>query len=155
MHKNSNKDLTPQGESMKKFHISALFFLIIICLICTPAIAGEAEKDALKATEEWLILIDTNEYGLSWDSAAVLFKNAITKEQWEKAIRPIRSAMGDLISRKVKSAKYTDSLPGAPDGEYVVIQFSTRFTNKNSAIETVTPMKDPDGKWRVSGYYIK
>lgn len=27
--------------------------------------------------------------------------------------------------------------------------------NKKSAIETVTPMMDKDGKWRVSGYYIK
>jgi len=140
---------------MKKFHPPALFFSIIICLLGTHSIAGEAEKDALKAAEEWLILIDSNYYGASWDHAAELFKNAITKEQWEEAIRPIRSAMGDLISRKVKSAKYTDSLPGAPDGEYVVIQFTTKFTNKKSAIETVTPMKDPDGKWRVSGYYIK
>ena len=24
-----------------------------------------------------------------------------------------------------------------------------------SAVETVTPMKDPDGEWRVSGYFIK
>lgn len=46
-------------------------------------------------------------------------------------------------------------LPGAPDGEYAVIQFETSFANKKSAIETVTPMKDPDGKWRVSGYFIK
>ena len=140
---------------MKKFHFSAFFLLIIICLLCTNAIAGEAEKVALKAAEDWLILIDANDFGASWDNAAELFKNAITKEQWEEAIRPIKSAMGGLISRKVKSAKYTDSLPGAPDGEYVVIQFSTSFTNKKSAIETVTPMKDPDGKWRVSGYYIK
>jgi hypothetical protein len=130
---------------MKKFHTSALFFLIIICLVCTHSIAGEAEKDALKAAEEWLILIDANEYGLSWDNA----------EQWEKTLKAVRPAMGDLISRNVKSATYANSLPGAPDGEYVVIQFSTRFTNKKSAIETVTPMKDPDGKWRVSGYYIK
>ena len=140
---------------MKKLHTPAFFFLIIICFVSTHSIAGEAEKEALKAAEEWLILIDNNDYSASWDNAAALFKQAITKEQWEEAIQPIRSAMGDLISRKVKSAKYTDSLPGAPDGEYVVIQFSTSFTNKKSAIETVTPMKDPDGKWRVSGYYIK
>ncbi len=44
---------------------------------------------------------------------------------------------------------------GAPDGEYVVIQFETSFEHKRSAIETVTPMMDRDGKWRVSGYYIK
>jgi hypothetical protein len=139
---------------MKKFHASALF-LIIICLVCTQSIAGEAEKEALKAAEEWLILIDNNDYSASWDNAAALFKQAITKEQWAESFKAIRPAMGDLISRNLKSATYTDSLPGAPDGEYVVIQFSSRFTNKKSAIETVTPMKDPDGKWRVSGYYIR
>jgi hypothetical protein len=140
---------------MKKFLISALFFSIIICLACTNSIAGEAEEDALKAAEEWLTLIDAGQYGLSWDNAAELFKQAVTKEQWEKTIKAVRPPMGELISRNVKSATYANSLPGAPDGEYVVIQFSTRFSNKNTAIETVTPMKDPDGKWRVSGYYIK
>jgi hypothetical protein len=140
---------------MKKLYTSALFFLIIICFISTQSIAGEAEKEALKAAEEWLILIDNNDYSASWDNAAALFKQAITKEQWEESFKAIRPAMGDIISRNLKSAKYTDSLPGAPDGEYVVIQFSSRFTNKKSAIETVTPMKDPDGKWRVSGYYIR
>ena len=140
---------------MRKLYTPVLIFLIIICLACMNSIAGDDEKDALQAAEEWLMLIDASDFGASWDNAAAMFKNAITKEQWEKAIRPIKSAIGDIISREMKSAKYTASLPGAPDGEYVVIQFSTSFTNKKSAIETVTPMKDPDGKWRVSGYYIK
>ena len=43
----------------------------------------------------------------------------------------------------------------SPDGQYVVIQFTSSFENKKSAIETITPMLDPDGQWRVSGYYIK
>jgi len=38
---------------------------------------------------------------------------------------------------------------------YVVIEFTASFENKKSAIETVTPMMDKDGKWRVSGYYVK
>ena len=105
---------------MKKLHTSALFFLIIVCLLCTHSIAGEAEKDALKAAGEWLILIDTGEYGLSWDNAAELFKQAITKEQWEKTLKAVRPALGDLISRNVKSATYANSLPGAPDGETTV-----------------------------------
>jgi hypothetical protein len=45
--------------------------------------------------------------------------------------------------------------PGAPDGEYVVIQFETSFEKKKSSIETITPIKEKDGSWRVSGYYIK
>jgi hypothetical protein len=53
------------------------------------------------------------------------------------------------------SATYTTQLPGAPDGEYVVLQYDTSFEHKKTAIETVTPVMDKDGKWRVSGYYIK
>jgi hypothetical protein len=55
----------------------------------------------------------------------------------------------------LESATATHSLPGAPDGDYVVIKFASSFENKASAVETVTPMKDTDGKWHVSGYYIK
>jgi len=66
-----------------------------------------------------------------------------------------REPLGKLISRKVANALYTTSLPGLPDGQYVVIQFNTSFENKKSGIETVTPMVDKDGRWRVSGYYIK
>ena len=140
---------------MKKLYLPALFCLVMLGLMGARSLAGESKQEALKAAEQWLALIDMKEYGLSWENAAELFKKAVTKAQWEKSIKAVRPAMGELISRNVKSATYANSLPGAPDGEYVVIQFSTKFTNKKSAIETVTPMKDLDGKWRVSGYYIK
>ena len=67
----------------------------------------------------------------------------------------IRKPLGKLVSRKVKSASYATSLPGEPDGHYVVIEFNTTFENKKSGIDTVTPKMDKDGMWRVSGYYIK
>jgi len=66
-----------------------------------------------------------------------------------------REPLGKVLWRKVKSATYTKTLPGAPDGEYVVIQYDTSFEHKQSAVETITPMLDQDGKWRVSGYFIK
>ena len=53
------------------------------------------------------------------------------------------------------TATPTESLPGAPDGHYVVLHYETSFENKKTAIETVTPMLDQDGDWRVSGYYIR
>jgi hypothetical protein len=60
-----------------------------------------------------------------------------------------------VISREFDSEKYETSLPGAPDGEYVVIVYKTQFKKKEKAYETITPMKDTDGEWRVSGYFIK
>jgi hypothetical protein len=85
----------------------------------------------------------------------VYFKNAITKERWVNAMKSARTPLGAVRVRKLKSARYTKTLPNAPDGEYVVIQYDTSFENKGSAVETITPVFDKDGKWHVSGYYIK
>jgi hypothetical protein len=59
-----------------------------------------------------------------------------------------------MTSRSLKSADYRRSLPGAPDGEYFVIQFATSFDRKESAVETVTAIKDK-GAWRAAGYFIQ
>jgi len=116
---------------------------------------SSAEKAAQQSAQTWLALVDGGKYGQSWSEAAQLFKQAVTQSQWESAARGAREPLGKLQSRKLQSAEFRRSLPGAPDGEYVVIQYATSFENKKSAIETVTPMKDKDGVWRVSGYYIK
>ncbi len=76
-------------------------------------------------------------------------------EDWVRTIEAVRRPLGDVVSRELRSADFTTTLPGAPDGEYVVVQLATEFENKASAVETVTPMKDPDGVWRVSGYFIR
>lgn len=115
----------------------------------------QAEAAAQKSAEAWLALIDAGNYAESWKTAAGYFQSAVSQDQWEHTIAAVRKPLGDLISRKVKSSQYATSLPGAPDGEYVVLQFDTSFANKKAAVETVTPMREPDGQWKVSGYYIK
>jgi hypothetical protein len=130
--------------------------VLIILLSWIPALANEtAEKKAVEVSNNWLILIDGGGYAESWKTAAAFFKNAVSKEQWEQSLNIARKPLGKAIKRSIKSKQYTTSLPGAPDGEYVVIRYETVFENKKSSIETVTPMIDKDGKWRVSGYYIK
>jgi len=136
----------------------------MMCLIITglilsggTALASDAGKEAsaVSAAEKWLATIDAGGYSASWMEAAELFRNAVKPEQWEQSMQAARKPLGKLISRKVVTKKYMTSLPGAPDGEYFLIEFETSFDNKKTAIETVTPMMDKDGKWRVSGYYIK
>jgi hypothetical protein len=114
----------------------------------------DPEKQAVESAGEWLELVDNGDYGGSWQEAAAYFKSAVTREGWELAISGVRKPLGAVVSRKVKSKTYKTSLPGAPDGDYVVIQYDTIFENKRTAVETVTPMQDRDGTWRVSGYYV-
>ena len=130
--------------------------VLFISLQSMPALAHEkAEQKAVDASRAWLALVDGERYGESWEEAALYFRNAINKELWQQSLNAVRKPLGKVIRRTVKSKQYSTSLPGAPDGEYVVIQYETSFSNKKSALETITPMLDRDGKWRVSGYYIK
>jgi hypothetical protein len=116
--------------------------------------AGSPEAEATRAAEQWLALVDAGRYEESWRRSATLFRNAVTAGQWEQSVSAARRPFGKLLSRQVLSAKFATSLPGAPDGEYVVIQFRASFEHKKAAVETVTPMRD-GGQWRVSGYYIR
>ena len=109
----------------------------------------------LDSAGAWLTLVDAGQYDKSWDQAASLFKESLSKDQWVKSLQTARMPLGKVISRTSTSTTYTTSLPGVPDGKYVVIKYDTSFENKKSAVETVTPMLDKDGKWRVSGYFIK
>jgi hypothetical protein len=134
---------------------SILVFLLNFVTGTARAADQAAVDEATKAADRWLKLVDAGDYKQSWETASSLFRNAITEDQWAKQVGSARKPLGQLVSRKFKSAQYATSLPGAPDGKYVVIQYDGVFRNKSAAVETVTPMLDKDGQWRVSGYYIR
>lgn len=140
---------------MQKFII--ITFMIASLLLGTNAMCeGTYGKDmALTSANAWLTHIDNEKYAESWSKAATIFKNAITTSQWEQSVSTVRKPFGKLVSRKVAKQGHYTSLPGAPDGNYYVIQYTSKFDNKAKAIETITTVKNEDGVWDVSGYFIK
>lgn len=123
-----------------------------------PAPLAGAEKPeelAGRRAEAWLALVDRGQYDQSWEEAARLFKGALSKAKWRGMVAAVRPPLGKLVSRKVKRRQYSRTLPGDPDGDYVVIQYDSSLESRREAVETVTPMLDPDGVWRVSGYFIR
>jgi hypothetical protein len=134
---------------------------LLCCTLCILAMASPAatsaegpEKAAESAALAWLALVDAGNYAQSWNTASTMFRQNVTQSQWQAAAANARGPVGALKSRTLSSATYARTLPGAPDGEYVVIQFTASFEHKAAAVETVTPMKDQDGAWHVSGYFI-
>jgi Protein of unknown function (DUF4019) len=138
-----------------------VWVLLIVALaiqisVSVPALAQQKPEElAEQSSEAWLALNDSGKYADSYDQAAQPFKRALTRDQWQSSIYAARDPLGKVLSRTLKAATYTNTLPGAPDGDYVVIQYESSFEHKQSAFETVTPLLDIDAKWRVSGYYIK
>jgi hypothetical protein len=137
--------------------MKSIHFIIAIA-IAVAVSSGQAEDiDTLPAQKEalaWLDNVDAGGYGTSWDDAAAIFRKAVTRENWEKALAGVRAPLGVAGPRKMRSVIYAKNPPNAPEGEYVVIQYDTLFAQRG-AVETITPMKEPDGRWRVSGYFIK
>ena len=138
-----------------KIKASVLFALCLICLLILsqPLSADQAkEKAAIEAAESWLSLVDEGLYVESWREGAAYFKKAVSQEQWTQSMVAYRKPLGKTLSRKITSAQYTTTLPGAPDGEYVVIQYQTSFENKLTAVETVTPILDK--KWVLESVWL-
>ncbi len=117
------------------------------------AIAQSPETVAIPVAEAWLAKADAGQYLETWDDAAEVFRSGILRDDWPWRIARVRTPLGKVIGRKLLSAKYTDSPSSGPPGKYVYIEFETTFENRKG-VETVTPMLDPDGKWRVSGYFV-
>jgi opacity protein-like surface antigen len=124
-----------------------------------PSFAADQQAELIKqaqaAATSWVSLTDAGKYGESWERAGTFFKTGIAQNTWETGIRSLRAPLGPVKARELKSTEYATTLPGAPDGEYVVIQYETQFENKKSAVETITPMREKDGSWKVSGYFIR
>jgi hypothetical protein len=142
---------------MRRLAAGASILAVFATLFAVP-FAQAAEADAVAgataAATAWLAEIDAGKFGDSWEHAAPALKKAVSKSDWEGSVGGIRGQLGAVKSRKLRSANYTKSLPNAPEGEYVVMLYDTTFANK-AVVETVTPMRDKDGVWRVSGYYMR
>jgi hypothetical protein len=138
--------------------LKTLFALALAASITALSAMGAEELDtapAMTAAQAWLTHVDAGSYGESWDESAALFQEKIAKVQWQTTLDKARAPLGGMITRKLRMATYTHTLPNAPEGEYVVIQFDTHFENLPQSTETVTPMREMDGTWKVAGYDVK
>lgn len=105
---------------MKNILRIGLIFFFLVGLTARAADGDAADKaKAQDAAKAWLVLVDAGKYGQSWNEAALLFRSAVMKAEWERAAKAARAPLGALKVRTFKSANFTRSLPGAPDGEYV------------------------------------
>jgi Protein of unknown function (DUF4019) len=132
---------------------------VLVLSVCLSALCAHAEDRpeprAQMAAEAWLGHVDVGDYATSWQEASAYFQGAVTEHEWTASLNGVRKPLGHVVSRKLQSVQHTTSVPGAPDGNYVVMQFATRFENKQAATETVTVLQEQDGTWEAAGYYIK
>ena len=110
---------------------------------------------ALEAANRWLALMDAGKSSEAWDAAAPIMQAAVTRAAWLDVGKSVLGPLGAVKSRKLASSVFTHTLPGVPAGEYVVIQYTTDFANRAGVTETVVPMRQADGSWKVTTYRLR
>jgi len=136
-------------------------FASLVSILLTAGIgasvvcAGDAVHPAQGAAETWLAKVDAEEYASSWRDASGYFRGAVPEQSWVASLDGVRKPLGKMLSRKLRSADQTNTAPGAPDGNYVVLHFDTSFEHKQTAVETATFVEEKDGKWKAAGYFIQ
>jgi len=109
--------------------------------------------EARAAAEAWLAWVDRGDAHEAWRRASELFRRMVSEEKWRESLERAQLPVGRAVSRTFRSGTYTTELPGAPDGEYVVLEYATTFERKRNGVETVTMQREADGEWRLSGCY--
>jgi hypothetical protein len=135
---------------------AAVVLLLLLYLPAGPVPpAGDLEDAAQAAAESWLKLVDAAQYAESWAQAAVMLRQTVRPSDWETIVGGERSRLGRVVSRKLKSRRYTEKLLGAPAGKYVILEYDSVFEHRAAAVETVVPMLESDGFWRVFGVFLR
>ncbi|WP_337190843.1 DUF4019 domain-containing protein [Qipengyuania oceanensis] len=83
------------------------------------------------------------------------FRGAVTAKTWAAQVQPVRAPLGTVMTRSLKGVTAYDKLPGAPAGEYRIVEFDTKFSDApTDAVETAVMVREGTG-WSVVGYFIK
>jgi Protein of unknown function (DUF4019) len=121
--------------------------------VADPVIEAK-EAAAAKVAAEWLKLIDSGDYAKAWEACAPLFREKVTRQQWVDGVPKNRAEYGNFKSRKLAGTAYRQSLPGAPDGDYVTARFISEY-EKNAAADEIVSLTYQAGAWRPLGYLLR
>lgn len=109
-------------------------------------------QDSAKAAQDWLAYADKGDFDGSWENASVVMKLRIPKSTWVTLMEAMRKGKGSLVERKLLEQRVAMDPKGLPQGEYMVIVYNTKFSNKPDAKELVTLVLESSGQWRVLTY---
>jgi len=104
--------------------------------------------------QQWLAVLDSEDYEACWNIAAEYFRNGVPLKEWVEKATDARQRVGQLQTRTLKRSVETDDLPAAPAGKYLVNEYASVFSQVGEIGERLTLQLEDDGQMRVVGYYL-
>ena len=113
------------------------------------------DKETIEAARTWLALLDAGKAGVAWEASSAYLKSVVTRQKWIAGINSARKPFGKFVKRTPTRFARSHVMPGAPDGDFSIIEFESVFANGKQATEQIIWMLVDNDVWRVSGYYIR
>jgi hypothetical protein len=150
---------------MKALNIVSMFSCLTALILGCSEVANAAEligrpvkpdSDAVAAGSRWFEVFDSGDYkaALHMMAKRVQRGGVTQEEQFVGWARERRAPLGHVIRRQLTSARFSNTLPSAPDGNYEFLLYKTSFQHKAQSEEWLTLTKE-SGHWEVSGYHFK
>lgn len=131
----------------------SLLLLVVLPASAQNVVIPDSAADA--AATSWLALVDSAQYAQSWEEAAPAFKAQVSSSQWVQAASQARGPLGALQQRTLRAVQMMAELPGMPRGNYMAMEYASRFAQMPRAIETHVLIQGVDEMWRTGGYFVR
>ena len=124
-----------------------VFWMVVACMLSHAY-----------ATETNNILEQVEGSARTWLVSPLLQKKT-SQQEWVKTVAELRKSRGTPNARYIATANSAKSLSGFPDGDYVILQFYTTFSEKGLALEAITLVKSNDTTdsegWKIVEYSMR
>lgn len=133
--------------------------LLVLSALALATLSGcvtisPVDRDARTAAVDWLAIVDSGNYEKSYNDRPPRILAGGDKDSYIRFMKGRRAPLGQPKSREFQRVTYTKKLSGAPDGNYGIMYFKTKFEHKPSSEERVTVTAET-GRWQVSGYSFR
>lgn len=120
-------------------------------LCAGPVLAQDSKAlvSAQRSAQQWLKLVDAENYSGAWDASATDVRANTPKMAWNMLLGASHLPLGQFRARRLKNA--------VPEtgGRQVRFEFDSEFERDKKVLERVTTVLDKDGVWRVTGYSVE
>lgn len=121
----------------------------------STASTNAKDAESFSIAQAFLAEVDAGDWAGSWTAAGGFIQSQVDVESWTATVQPVREPLGKVKSRSLAKVDKTRSLPGAPEGEYEVLQFSTEFEGSGLVKTETVIMIRTDDRFDVAGFFIR
>jgi Protein of unknown function (DUF4019) len=132
---------------------------LVICLsvfLIVSAVANDEALPGLGAIRQWLVNLDGGEYERCWVEGAKLLHDVQSLDKWTDFQKKQSQLFGKCTNREMIGTAAHNRFLRADgttiEAEFLEAKFKSAFESRPLVVESISAIKEADGKWRVFAY---